>query len=99
MTTWVVVPAQGNPQNHGPEFGGSSPIGLVVILLLAVAVVFLVRSMNKHLRKVPDTFDPSEEQDASPPGDTASPGGTPAAGAVADGPDNTQTGPEGASPR
>jgi hypothetical protein len=34
----------------------ASPIGLVVILLLLVALVLLIRSMNKHLRKVPDSF-------------------------------------------
>jgi hypothetical protein len=42
----------------------ASPIALVVILLLLVALVFLVRSMNKHLRKVPGSFsrtDPPED--------------------------------------
>jgi len=34
----------------------ASPIALVVILVLLVALVFLVRSMNKHLRKVPGSF-------------------------------------------
>ena len=49
--------AETPPPAQGPEFGGSSPIGLVVILLLAVALMFLIKSMNKHLRKVPRTFD------------------------------------------
>ena len=34
----------------------ASPIALVVILFLAVALVLLIRSMNKHLRKVPPSF-------------------------------------------
>ena len=34
----------------------ASPIALVVILCLAIAVVLLVRSMNKHLRKVRTSF-------------------------------------------
>ena len=38
----------------------ASPIALVVILVLLVALVFLVRSMNKHLRKVPGSFSRSE---------------------------------------
>ena len=38
----------------------ASPIALVVILVLLVALVFLVRSMNKHLRKVPGSR--SEQQ-------------------------------------
>ena len=41
------------PPGKGAEFGKASPIGLVVIVLLVVATVLLVRSMNKHLRKVP----------------------------------------------
>ncbi len=39
----------------------ASPIALVVILVLLVALVFLVRSMNKHLRKVPGSFSRSEQ--------------------------------------
>jgi hypothetical protein len=27
-------------------------------VLLLIATVFLVRSMNRHLRKLPDSFDP-----------------------------------------
>ena len=45
----------------------ASPIGLVVILLLLVALVFLVRSMNKHLRKVPGSFSRSESRPEQPP--------------------------------
>ena len=45
-------------------------LGLVVILLLGVAVVFLYRSMTKQLRKVPPSFDepppnPTETEDTS----------------------------------
>lgn len=55
---------------QGPEFGGSSPIGLVVVLLLALALALLIRSMNKHLRKVPKSFDDADEQR---PGDGKAP--------------------------
>jgi len=34
----------------------ASPIALVVILCLGIAVVLLIRSMNKHLRKVRTSF-------------------------------------------
>jgi type II secretory pathway component PulC len=34
----------------------ASPIALVLILVLLVALIFLVRSMNKHLRRVPTEF-------------------------------------------
>lgn len=50
-----------NPGGQGEDFGKSSPVGLVVMLLFFVAVVLLVRSMNKHLRRLPESFDPPRE--------------------------------------
>ncbi len=39
-------------------------VGLVVILLLALSVVLLYRSMSKQLKKVPSSFDqPAEPAD------------------------------------
>jgi hypothetical protein len=51
-----------DPGGRGEDFGKSSPIGLLVILLFFVAVAFLVRSMTKHLKRVPESFDPPEEK-------------------------------------
>jgi hypothetical protein len=59
------------PADKGEEFGKASPIGLVVILLLLIATVFLVRSMTKHLRRVPASFDPPATD--TPPVDASSP--------------------------
>ncbi len=42
----------------------AGPIGLVVILCLVVALILLVRSMNRQLRKVPRDF--SRGEDAAP---------------------------------
>ena len=50
--------ADDGPHNSGPDFGKASPLGLLVVVLLLIAVVFLVRSMNRHLKKLPDSFDP-----------------------------------------
>jgi hypothetical protein len=50
------------PPGKGEEFGKASPIALVVVLLLAIALVFLIRSMTKHLRRVPASFDVPAEQ-------------------------------------
>jgi hypothetical protein len=36
---------------------GAGFIGFLVVLGLVVACVFLFRSMTRHLRKVPKTFD------------------------------------------
>lgn len=65
-TTAVVAQEQPAPPEdsggRGEEFGKSSPIGLVILILFFLAVALLVRSMNKHLRRLPESFDPPEEQ-------------------------------------
>lgn len=51
---------------NGPDFGKASPIALLVVLLLLVAVVFLVRSMTKHLRKAHRNLaEPETEEDGT----------------------------------
>ncbi len=47
----------------------ASPIGLVVILCLLVAVVLLIRSMNRHLRRVPPSFADRDEHGKPVPPD------------------------------
>jgi hypothetical protein len=67
------VIADGTPQHHGPDFGKASPVGLLVIVLLVIATLFLVRSMNRQLRKVPKSFDrenPEPDQAADEGTDT-----------------------------
>jgi hypothetical protein len=54
----------------GPVTGGL--LGFLVVLALVVAAVFLFRSMLKHMRKVPATFDETPHEaaskdDAAPP--------------------------------
>ncbi|GIL31392.1 hypothetical protein NUM_66460 [Actinocatenispora comari] len=40
------------------EAGGmAGPLGLVVIILLAIATVLLIRNMNRRLRRLPARFD------------------------------------------
>jgi hypothetical protein len=58
------------PATEGRE---ASPIGLVLILVLLVATVFLVRSMGKRLRRLPPTFEEPAEK-AAPAADPAEPG-------------------------
>jgi len=36
--------------------GVAGPIGLLIIVLLVIATVLLMRSMNKHLKRVPERF-------------------------------------------
>ncbi|HEX6357180.1 hypothetical protein [Actinophytocola sp.] len=63
----VAQPSQPNePGGEGADFGKSSPVGLLVLLLFFIAVAFLVRSMTKHLKRVPASFDPPAESPAEP---------------------------------
>jgi hypothetical protein len=60
------------PRETGPDFGKASPFGLLVIVLLLIGTGLLVWSMNRHLRKLPETFDDaSSEPDSVADGDSA----------------------------
>jgi len=65
--TIIGLLAQDPPRQTGPDFGKASPFGLLVIVLLLIGTFGLVWSMNRHLRKLPKSFDEpgetSDEQD------------------------------------
>ncbi len=65
-TTALVAQDPQPPPGQGPEFGEASPLALVVVIVLGIALVFLIRSMTKHLKRVPATFEPPEENPESP---------------------------------
>jgi len=46
---------------------GAGLTGFLVVVVLCVGAVFLFRSMSKHLRKVPPSFE--KDESASPPTD------------------------------
>ena len=50
-------PTSNDPGGQKEDFGKSSPLGLLLLVLFFIAVFFLVRSMNKHLRNLPASFD------------------------------------------
>ncbi len=70
----------------GPEFGKASPLGLLIVLVLLVATVFLIRSMSRHLRKLPTEFDRDD-----PVADQAADEGTDAPGVPEAGTANDDT--------
>ncbi len=61
-TTWAGWQADGAPHNNGPDFGKASPVGLLVVVLLLIATLLLLRSMNRQLKKVPESFDPKHPE-------------------------------------
>ena len=48
------------PGGQGQEFGSSGPVALILIIVLLIGTAFLVRSMTKHLKRVPASFDPPD---------------------------------------
>lgn len=46
---------------------GAGLTGFLVVLVLVIAAVFLFRSMSKHLRKVPGSFE--KDDPTTPPTD------------------------------
>jgi len=46
---------------------GAGLTGFLVVVVLIAACVFLFRSMSKHLRKVPKSFDESNDSSTNPP--------------------------------
>ena len=60
--TIIGLLAQDQPRDTGPDFGKASPFGLLVIVLLLIGTFLLVLSMNRHLRKLPKSFDDPDEQ-------------------------------------
>jgi hypothetical protein len=58
------------PKDTGPDFGKASPFGLLIVVLLLIGTFVLVRSMNRHLKRLPTSFD----RDDSAPSQTADDG-------------------------
>jgi hypothetical protein len=48
------------------DVGKSGPLGLLLTLLLLIAVIFLVRSMSRHLKRIPLSFDPADRLEEIP---------------------------------
>ena len=56
MNLYVVVADQQLPE----DVGKSGPLGLLLVVLLLIATAFLVKSMSRHLKRVPRSFTPEE---------------------------------------
>jgi hypothetical protein len=56
MTPLVLAVAEQQPE----DVGKAGPLGLLLIVVLLIATALLVRSMSKHLKKVPRSFEPED---------------------------------------
>ena len=70
LTTAVSVLAD-PPKNTGPDFGKASPLGLLIVVILLICVFALVWSMNRHLKKLPESFDKEPAETGESVGDQA----------------------------
>jgi hypothetical protein len=65
MTTALTLLAA--QQEQLPEdVGKAGPLGLLLIVVLLIAVVLLGRSMSRHLKRVPRSFDPADQVPDTP---------------------------------
>ncbi len=53
----VLAADQPTQQQEPEDVGKAGPIGLVLIIVLAIAVALLMRSMSTHLKRIPRSFD------------------------------------------
>jgi hypothetical protein len=65
MMVAIGLLADDAPRHTGPDFGKASPFGLVIVVLLLIGTFLLVWSMNRHLRKLPKSFDETEPDQAA----------------------------------
>jgi hypothetical protein len=56
---WAVLAAVGDQEPE--DVGKAGPLGLLLTVVLLIAVALLVKSMGKHLKRVPRSFDPEDE--------------------------------------
>ncbi|RSN65876.1 hypothetical protein DMH01_05870 [Amycolatopsis sp. WAC 04182] len=59
-------PGNGDNGGQGEDFGKSSPVGFLILILFLIAVALLVRSMTKHLKRVPESFDEPAASEEAP---------------------------------
>ncbi len=56
MNDLVVAAAEQLPE----DVGKAGPLGLLLIVLLGIAIVLLVKSMSRHLKRIPRSFDSAD---------------------------------------
>jgi hypothetical protein len=62
----------------GSAGDSAGPLGLLIVLLLALSTTLLIRNMNKRLKRLPPSF--GLEQPPSPPDEPDDSASTPTAG-------------------
>ena len=66
MTAAAMVVLAVDDQQLPEDVGKAGPLGLLLIVVLLIAVLLLGRSMGRHLKKVPRSFDPADQVPDTP---------------------------------
>ena len=45
----------------------AGPLGLLIVLLMGVATVLLIRNMNSRLKRLPPSFEPTDDAEPTDP--------------------------------
>jgi hypothetical protein len=54
-------------QEQLPEdVGKAGPVGLLLIVVLGISILLLVKSMGRHLKRIPRSFDPADQVPDTP---------------------------------
>jgi hypothetical protein len=60
----AAIPGDYDPSSgHGPEWGKAAPAGLLIWLFLGAALFVIVKSMSRHIRRLPKNEDGSAATD------------------------------------
>jgi hypothetical protein len=61
LVVLAAAPAGPSPSpDDASDVGTAGPTGLALTVVLLIAVALLVRSMSKHLKRIPRSFDPQD---------------------------------------
>ena len=67
MSALVVAAADQLPE----DVGKAGPMGLLLIALLGISIVLLVKSMSRHLKRLPASFEEADQPRVVVPDDIA----------------------------
>jgi hypothetical protein len=57
MSDLLILAAEQQPE----DVGKAGPLGLLLTVLLGIAILLLVKSMSRHLKRIPASFDASDQ--------------------------------------
>jgi hypothetical protein len=64
--TGALVGLAVDQQQLPEDVGKAGPLGLLLIVVLLIAIILLGRSMGRHLKRVPRSFDPADQVPDTP---------------------------------